>query len=115
MVERALNNTWTLAVTPFFLTWLRAYASWIPVLTARKAVNPGWVRAVCASLVKVPGEAATYQACVRGHELIISPTTIAAALGIAPDEDYDCPIRTDHATVSYDTIMTTIFGGRRRS
>ena len=34
MVELALDNTWTLAVTPFFLTWLRAYAYWILVLTA---------------------------------------------------------------------------------
>ena len=85
MVERALDNTWTLAVTPFFLTRLRAYASWIPVLTARKAVNLGWVRVVCASLVKVPGEAVTYRAYIRGRELIISPTTVAAALGIAPE------------------------------
>ena len=83
MGERSLDNTWKLVVTPFFLTRLRAYASWIPVLTARKAVNRGWVRAVCASLVKVPGESAIYRACVRGRELTISPTTIAAAFGIA--------------------------------
>ena len=89
MVKQALDNTWTLAVTPFFLTRLCAYVSWIPVLTARKAVNPGWLRAVCASLVKVPGEATTYWICIHGSELIIRPIIVAAALGIAPDEDYD--------------------------
>ena len=106
---------WTLVVTPFFLTRVRAYASWIPVLTTHKAVNPGWVRTVCASLVKVPGEAATYRACVRGRELIISPAIVATALGIAPEEDYDYPVRFDHPVVSFDVITTTLSGGVQRS
>ena len=77
-----------------------------------QAVNPGWVCAVCATLVKIPGEAVTCRACVQGRELIASPTTIAAALGIGPEEDYDYPIRSDHAAVSYETIVTTISDGR---
>ena len=85
------------------------------MLTARKAINPGWVRMVYASLVKAPGEAVTYRACVRGRGLLISPTTIAAALEIAPEEDYDYPVRSDHPTVSYDTIVTTISRGVRWS
>ena len=112
MVERALNNTWSQSTIPFFLTRLHVYTSWILVLTARKAVNPGWVCTVCASLVKVPGESATYRACVRGRELIPSPSTVSNALGIAPETDYDYPVRSDHHAVSFDTIVTTISGGR---
>ena len=108
MVERALDNTWKMAITPFVLTRLRAYASWISILTARKAVNPGWVRAVCASLVKVSGKAATYRACVRVRELLINPTTVVAILGIAPEEDYAYPVHSDHPAVSFDVIATTL-------
>ena len=68
-------------------------------MTARKAVNLGWVHTVCASLVKVLGELATYRACVRGHEPTISPATIAAALGIVAEVDYDYPV---HSVVSFN-------------
>ena len=62
MVEHALNNTWSKpSFILFFLTQLYIYASGIPVLTGYKAVNPGWVRAVYASLVKVPNESVTYR------------------------------------------------------
>ena len=96
MVERALDNTWSLSITPFFLIRLHVYALWIPVLTACKAVNPGWVRAVCASLVKVLDGSTTYRACVRGHNLTISSATIAVALGVTIEVDYEYPLRSDH-------------------
>ena len=37
---------------------------------------------------------------------------MATALSIAPEEDYNYPIRSDNAAVSYDTIVTTISSGR---
>ena len=85
------------------------------MLTTRKAVNLGWVRIVCTSLVKLPGESATYRACVRGQELVISPATFAAALGIAVEVDYDYSIRSDHPAASFDAIIFEILGERRRS
>ena len=78
------------------------------MLTARKAVNLCWVCAVCTSLVKVPGELATYRDCVRGHDLTISLATIAAALGIAAEVDYDYPGCSDHPTVSFNAIISEI-------
>ena len=66
------------------------------MLTAPKTVNLGWVRAVCASLVKVPDESMTYRACVRGNELTISPSTIVAALSITAKMDYDYLFHSNH-------------------
>ena len=68
MVERVLDNTWSQPSSiPFFLTQLRAYLSWILVLTTRKIVNPGWICTVYANLVKVPSKSTSYQACICGH------------------------------------------------
>ena len=105
MVECALNNTWSQPSSiPFFFTRLLTYPTWIPILTARKAVNLGWICTVYPSLVKVPGQLATYRTCIYGHELLISPTKVAAALDIAVKEDYVYPIRTDRFVVSFDVI-----------
>ena len=92
----------------FFLTHLWAYPSWIPVLIASKALNPGWICAICTSLVKVLGQSATYCACVYSHELTISPATVADALGNTVEEDYDSPIHTDRAVVPFDVITIEI-------
>ena len=70
----------------------------------RKAVNPGWICVICASLVKVPGQSATYPTYVRGHELTISPAIVTDTLGIIVEEDYVYPILTDRSVVSYDII-----------
>ena len=69
---------------------------------------------VCTSLDKVPGQLATYQPYVRGHELTISLDTILVALDIVGEEDYVYPIRTDRSIVSFDVIAIEISGGRRR-
>ena len=85
------------------------------MLTAHKAINPGWVRNVCASLVKVPSESSTYRAYVRGHELTISLATIVAALGIIVEAGYDYLIRSDHHTVSFSATVIELSGCQQRS
>ena len=63
---------------------------------------------VYASLVKVLGTPYTYQACIRGQEMLISSATMAAALEIEVVDEYNYPIRTDRLGPSFDTIVTEL-------
>ena len=77
MIERALDVTCPPGdPVPFFIARLRSYPNWEQTLTQPKVVNVGWVREVCATLIKDDTAPYTYFACLRGQELEISPATV---------------------------------------
>ena len=93
---------------------LRAYPNWDQTLTQSKVVNVGWVREVCASLIKDEVAPFTYYTCLRGHELEISPATVAQTLHIPEVYGHYIPDCARIIYPSWDIIARELSGKRVR-
>ena len=115
MVERALDVTCPLGESVlFFIARLRSYPNWEQSLTQSKVVNAGWVREVCASLIKDEAAPFTYYAHLRGQELEISPATVTQALNILEVYDHYILDRTSIVYLTWDVIARELSGKRMR-